>query len=247
MSRSSEEQLQHVGGTHRPSRGRADVAAGVDAPSPRVMRFPPSSIVPRLPRLPARDRELLPVLPSGPTVRLAPDPPHGRLFGCWSSCRCSGPLAARDDPAGGHRGRADQISGLDAQVDEVVRTLDVFLGYATFRDELGGNPRRGSCSRARRARARPTWRRPWRSRPGSRSFRLGPGVPVVFFGDDRVGSGRSSRRCARPRARKAARSASSRRSTRSAWPAAARHGARPEPMDGLAPVSNAVSGGAGGS
>jgi len=25
----------------------------------------------------------------------------------------------------------------------VVRTLDVFLGYATFRDELGGNPRRG--------------------------------------------------------------------------------------------------------
>ena len=35
------------------------------------------------------------------------------------------------------------ISGLDGQVDEVVRTLDVFLGYATFRDELGGTPRRG--------------------------------------------------------------------------------------------------------
>ncbi|MDP9296233.1 MAG: AAA family ATPase [Actinomycetota bacterium] len=35
------------------------------------------------------------------------------------------------------------IRGLDGQVDEVVRTLDVFLGYATFRDELGGNPRRG--------------------------------------------------------------------------------------------------------
>src|SRR5436190_19721812 len=35
------------------------------------------------------------------------------------------------------------VSGLDGQVDEVVRTLDVFLGYATFRDELGGNPRRG--------------------------------------------------------------------------------------------------------
>ena len=28
-------------------------------------------------------------------------------------------------------------------MDEVARTLDVFLGYATFRDELGGNPRRG--------------------------------------------------------------------------------------------------------
>jgi cell division protease FtsH len=35
------------------------------------------------------------------------------------------------------------IKGLDGQVDEVVRTLDVFLGYATFREELGGTPRRG--------------------------------------------------------------------------------------------------------
>jgi ATP-dependent Zn protease len=35
------------------------------------------------------------------------------------------------------------VQGLDTQVDEVVRTLDAFLGYATFRDELGGNPRRG--------------------------------------------------------------------------------------------------------
>ncbi|MDP9242987.1 MAG: AAA family ATPase [Actinomycetota bacterium] len=36
-----------------------------------------------------------------------------------------------------------EVRGLDGQVDEVARTLDVFLGYATFRDELGGNPRRG--------------------------------------------------------------------------------------------------------
>jgi len=35
------------------------------------------------------------------------------------------------------------IRGLDTQVDEVVRSLDVFLGYATFKDELGGTPRRG--------------------------------------------------------------------------------------------------------
>src|SRR5919109_2141790 len=35
------------------------------------------------------------------------------------------------------------ISGLDSQVDEVIRSLNVFLGYATFRDELGGTPRRG--------------------------------------------------------------------------------------------------------
>jgi ATP-dependent Zn protease len=36
-----------------------------------------------------------------------------------------------------------ELRGLDPQVQEVERTLDVFLGYATFRDELGGNPRRG--------------------------------------------------------------------------------------------------------
>jgi cell division protease FtsH len=35
------------------------------------------------------------------------------------------------------------LKGLDEQRDEVLRTLDVFLGYATFRDELGGTPRRG--------------------------------------------------------------------------------------------------------
>jgi ATP-dependent Zn protease len=36
-----------------------------------------------------------------------------------------------------------EIKGLDTQVAEVIRSLDVFLGYATFRDELGGTPRRG--------------------------------------------------------------------------------------------------------
>jgi len=35
------------------------------------------------------------------------------------------------------------IKGLDMQRDEVQRTLDVFMGYATFREELGGTPRRG--------------------------------------------------------------------------------------------------------
>jgi cell division protease FtsH len=35
------------------------------------------------------------------------------------------------------------VRGLDEQVDEVVRTLNVFLGYAKFREILGGNPRRG--------------------------------------------------------------------------------------------------------
>ncbi len=35
------------------------------------------------------------------------------------------------------------MKGLDTQVDEVIRTLDVFLGYATFKEEMGGTPRRG--------------------------------------------------------------------------------------------------------
>src|SRR5205085_3714359 len=39
-------------------------------------------------------------------------------------------------------GLAD-VQGLDGQVEEVVHTLDVFMAYATFREELGGNPRRG--------------------------------------------------------------------------------------------------------
>ncbi len=37
----------------------------------------------------------------------------------------------------------DDVKGLDAVRDEVVKTLNLFLGYATFREALGGNPRRG--------------------------------------------------------------------------------------------------------
>ena len=37
----------------------------------------------------------------------------------------------------------EDLKGLDAQVDDVIRTLNVFLGYSTFRSRLGGNPRRG--------------------------------------------------------------------------------------------------------
>ncbi len=36
-----------------------------------------------------------------------------------------------------------EIKGLGGPVDEVVRSLNVFLGYATFREVLGGTPRRG--------------------------------------------------------------------------------------------------------
>jgi hypothetical protein len=56
--------------------------------------------------------------------------------------------------------------------DEVTKTLNLFLGYATFKDRLGGNPRRGillapgpppACSPAGRPR-RSRW--PIRARPG---------------------------------------------------------------------------------
>ena len=63
----------------------------------------------------------------------------------------------------------DDVKGLGSLHDEVVKTLNLFLGYATFKDRLGGNPRRGICSRASRAPARPTWPRRWPATPGCRS------------------------------------------------------------------------------
>ena len=53
------------------------------------------------------------------------------------------PVAARHRPPRADRGRAQDVKGLDTQVDEVVRTSTCSSGYATFREELGGNPRRG--------------------------------------------------------------------------------------------------------
>ncbi|HEX2049777.1 MAG TPA: AAA family ATPase [Actinomycetota bacterium] len=35
------------------------------------------------------------------------------------------------------------VRGIDVALEEVTRTLQIFLTYQTFRDELGGNPRRG--------------------------------------------------------------------------------------------------------
>ena len=62
-----------------------------------------------------------------------------------------------------------EIQGLAPQVDEVIRSLNVFLGYATFREVLAATPGAGSSSRALRGRARRSWPRRWPSRPASRS------------------------------------------------------------------------------
>jgi cell division protease FtsH len=37
----------------------------------------------------------------------------------------------------------EDVKGIDGIVEEVVRTLNTFLGYARFREQLGGTPRRG--------------------------------------------------------------------------------------------------------
>jgi cell division protease FtsH len=37
----------------------------------------------------------------------------------------------------------DDVQGLDHVVDEVVKTLNTFLGFAVYRERLGGTPRRG--------------------------------------------------------------------------------------------------------
>jgi cell division protease FtsH len=39
--------------------------------------------------------------------------------------------------------RFSDVRGLDEVLEEVTRTLQIFMTYKTFRDELGGNPRRG--------------------------------------------------------------------------------------------------------
>src|SRR5215218_6949305 len=72
------------------------------------------------------------------------------------------------------QGRSPHLTYRPAQIDvdlrdEVTKTLNLFLGYATFKDRLGGTRGGASCSRASRAPARPTWPRPWPATPGCRS------------------------------------------------------------------------------
>ena len=63
----------------------------------------------------------------------------------------------------------DDVKGLGPLRDEVTKTLNLFLGYATFKDRWAATRAGASCSRASRAPARPTWPRPWPATPGCRS------------------------------------------------------------------------------
>ena len=117
----------------------------------------------------------------------------------------------------------DDVVGIDGIKSEVVRSINLFLAHQTFRDAMGGSSRgAASCSRARRAPARPSWPRPWPKRPTSRSSscrhrpssRCSTGRPTAR-------SGLTSSSCASTPAPRAARLASSKRSTPSAPRAAA--------------------------
>lgn len=54
-----------------------------------------------------------------------------------------GPLAPPHLPARADRGRARRREGPRPAAGRGHKTLNLFLGYATFKDRLGGNPRRG--------------------------------------------------------------------------------------------------------
>ena len=116
----------------------------------------------------------------------------------------------------------DEVRGLKTQVDEVTRSLDVFLGYATFREELGGTPRRGILFEGPPGTGKTYLAKAMAKQAGVPFlFISAPAFQSMWFGMTAYRrSARSSRLCARPRARKGARSASSRRSTRSAATAA---------------------------
>ena len=97
------------------------------------------------------------------------------------------------------RSGSPRSEGSTARSTRCVRTLDVFLGYATFRDELGGNPRRGHPVRRPAGHGQDL---PGQGdgQAGGRAVpvHLGAGVPVDVVRDDgNARSARSSRRCAR--------------------------------------------------
>ena len=148
----------------------------------------------------------------------------------------------------------DDVVGLGPVNDEVVKTLNLFLGYQTFREHMGGNPRKAIL---------------FEGPPGTgktymaKAMAREAGVPFLFvsstafqsmyYGADRPQDPQLLQGAAQGRAaKKAARSASSRRSTRSPARAAAcaarrsttfaatarRHGRAQHTSEGISGVVN---------
>src|SRR5437763_3240407 len=63
----------------------------------------------------------------------------------------------------------DDVKGMPVVVEEVVKTLNLFLAHKTFRVRMGGTPRRAMLFEGPPGPARPTSPRPWRRRRGDRS------------------------------------------------------------------------------
>ena len=108
------------------------------------------------------------------------------------------------------------VTGLNLQVDEVIRTLDVFLGYGTFRDELGGTPGGGSCSEGPPGTGKTYLAKAMAKQAGVPFLFISASSMVSMFQGMTAYRIRSFFKALRKAARKeGARSASSRRSTRS--------------------------------
>ena len=128
----------------------------------------------------------------------------------------------------------DDVKGARVVVDEVVKTLNLFLAHKTFKERMGGTPAGPSSSRGRPA-------------PGktymAKAMAREAGVPFLFVSSSAFQSmyyGQTNRKIRsyfkalrKPPAGRAAPSASSRRSTPSARPARAWAARRPEGIAGV--------------
>ena len=117
----------------------------------------------RLPLAPPRHPVVVPAL----RARGSPRRPVAVVLAAAAD---GGPLAPRPLPARGDRHDAGRRRRRGGVVEEVVKTLNLFLAHRTFSERMGGTPARADAvRRAARGQARPTSPRRWRPRRACRS------------------------------------------------------------------------------